>query len=106
MVQQINESNYKDIIQQNDITVIKFWAEWCGPCKALAPQYESISDDTSALFCEMEVDENPDAAEECNIKSLPTVIVYLKGEELKRFVGSGCIQDLKSFLPTVQIPEE
>lgn len=105
MVQKVNESNYKGVIEQNDITVIKFWADWCAPCKATTPQYEALSDAYSALFCDMQVDENPDAADDCEIKSIPTVIIYLKGEEIKRFVGSDCVENLKSFLPTVQVPE-
>lgn len=107
MVQSINENNYNSVISQSDIVVIKFWADWCNPCKAMAQRFEELSEThANAEFYEMSVDENPDAASTLGIRSIPACIVFVKGERAETFVGSTAINELNSYLPTIQIEEE
>ena len=100
MVQEINDNIVKGIIAENSVTCIKFWAEWCEPCKQIAPKYEALSEqvDLDVMMCSMAVDENPDTCEELNIRSIPTIVVFKDGTEERRFTGSDCVSQLKDYL--------
>jgi thioredoxin 1 len=86
--------------------VVDFWAEWCGPCKVIAPILGEIADEQSGnlTVAKLNVDENPDVAMRYNVMSIPTLIVFDKGEVRKRLVGAKgkgqLLQELTEFLPT------
>lgn len=105
MVQAINESNFKGIVNDNPVTVVKFAADWCQPCKHIAPAYEELSDkvDAEVMLCQANVDEEPELAEKFNIRSVPTIIVFVKGKEDNRFAGTDAVIKLEAYLPTIQL---
>ncbi len=85
--------------------VVDFWAEWCGPCKMIAPILGEIATEQPGLtVAKLNVDENPDIAMRFNVMSIPTLLVFHQGEVRKRLVGAKgkgqLLQELNEFLPT------
>jgi thioredoxin 1 len=85
----VTDSNFAETIKNNKIVLVDFWATWCGPCRALAPTIEELSREYSGkvLVGKLDVDENPAAAEQFQVFSIPTMIVFKDGKEADRLVG-------------------
>ena len=85
--------------------MVDFWAEWCGPCKMIAPILEELATEQAGTItvAKLNVDENPDLAMRYNVMSIPTLLVFKDGEIAKRLVGakpkSALLQELSEFLP-------
>lgn len=105
MVQEINTNNIEGIINDNPITCIKFSAEWCPTCKPVADKYEALSDEVDAevICCATNVDEEPELTEQFNIRSIPTIIIFVKGQETERYTGSDCVEKAHEFIKTVNL---
>ncbi len=86
--------------------VVDFWAEWCGPCKMIAPILSEIATEQAGkvTIAKLNVDENPELAMRFNVMSIPTLLVFHKGEVAKRLVGAKgkgqLLQELDEFLVT------
>ena len=85
--------------------LIDFWAEWCGPCKMIAPILDEIAVEHPGItIAKLNVDENPEIAMRFNVMSIPTLLVFHQGEVRKRLVGAKgkgqLMQELSEFLPT------
>ena len=74
----------------DEAVVVDFWAEWCGPCKMIAPILEEIAVENRGkiAIAKLNVDENPDIARRFDVMSIPTLIVFKDGEPQKRLVGA------------------
>jgi len=85
----ITDSNFEETIKKNKLVFVDFWANWCGPCRALAPTIQELAKEYSgkALIGKLDVDENPAAAEKFQVFSIPTMIVFKNGQEAERLVG-------------------
>jgi thioredoxin 1 len=70
--------------------VVDFWAEWCGPCKMIAPVLEDIAKENAGRvqIAKLNVDENPNVARRYDVMSIPTLLVFADGEVKKRLVGA------------------
>ena len=85
--------------------VVDFWAEWCGPCKMIAPILSEIATEQAGhlTVAKLNVDENPEIAMRYSVMSIPTLIVFRGGEVQKRLVGAKgkgqLLQELDEFLP-------
>ena len=86
----ISDANFEqEVIQSDTPVLVDFWAEWCGPCRALTPVIESLSDEYSgrAKIAKMDVDANQQTAMKFGIRSIPTVMLFNKGEVVDSFIG-------------------
>ena len=84
--------------------VVDFWAEWCGPCKMIAPALEEIASEHrgKVTVAKLNVDDNPDTARRYDVMSIPTLLVFQDGQPVKRLVGAKgkgqLLQDLSEFI--------
>lgn len=91
-------SDFKDKTSKGKV-VVDFWAEWCGPCKMIAPIFEELSKEMKGItFAKLNVDEDGEIAAEAGVRGIPTMILYKDGEEVSRIVGFLPKQELKSKL--------
>jgi thioredoxin 1 len=70
--------------------LVDFWAEWCGPCKAIAPILDEIADENAGklTIAKLNVDQNPETAMRYDVMSIPTLILFKDGQPAKRLVGA------------------
>jgi thioredoxin 1 len=101
----LTDSTFDEEVKTADAPVIvDFWAEWCGPCKMIAPILEEIAAEQhgKVRVAKLNVDDNPDAARRFDVMSIPTLIVFKDGEPAKRLVGAKgkgqLLQELAEFL--------
>ncbi len=87
---ELNETNFdREVLQSNQPAVVDFWAEWCGPCKMLAPAFDEIASDLKgrAVVAKVNVDEQPALAARFNIQSIPTLLYFSGGELRDQTIG-------------------
>ena len=90
-VQNITDSNFESEVLKSEIPVlIDFWAEWCGPCKAIAPSLEELSEEMSNKLkvVKINVDENPSTSQEYSIRSIPALMIFKDGEKISEKMGA------------------
>jgi thioredoxin 1 len=85
----VTDSNFEETLKNNKLFFVDFWANWCGPCRALAPTIVELSNEYygKVLIGKLDVDENPVTAEKFQVFSIPTMIVFKNGKEAERLVG-------------------
>jgi thioredoxin 1 len=83
------DENIKGLIDEG-VTLVDFWAPWCGPCRMVAPVIDELANDfdKKANIVKVNTDEMGDLAAEYNVRSIPTVIIFKDGNEQERFVGA------------------
>lgn len=95
------ENNFEEqVLNSKGLTIVDFWAPWCGPCKMFGPIFEGISKTNSDIrFCKLNVDEdNEDISKKLGVMSIPTIILFKDGEEIKRNIGFMDEDSLINFL--------
>jgi thioredoxin 1 len=86
----VTDSDFgEQVINSSTPVLVDFWAEWCGPCRALGPVIESISEEYAGQIkvAKIDVDTNPQVAMQFGIRSIPTVMLFDKGQIVDTFIG-------------------
>ena len=84
----VTDNNFNQVIAENDLILVDFWASWCGPCKVLSPILDEISNETGLLVGKLNVDENEEKTIEYGVSSIPTMVLFKSGQPVKTIVGA------------------
>ena len=88
----LTEPEFAEVIENNDIVILDFWAEWCGPCKAYGPVYERVSNEfDDVIFAKINTEEEPELGRMFNIRSIPTTIAFK--EQIGVFIQPGALPE-------------
>ena len=96
-----NDQNFEaDVLQSDKAVLLDFWAEWCGPCKVIAPLLDEAADEYAdrITVAKLNVDENPNVASKFGIRSIPTLILFKDGAVQAQKMGAMSKGDLTAFL--------
>jgi len=84
----ITDNTFNEVINDNDLVLVDFWADWCGPCKMLSPILDEISEERGLLVGKLNVDENPVKVAEYSVHSIPTMVLFKSGQPVKTITGA------------------
>lgn len=90
------EKDFNKLIEET--AVVDFYATWCGPCKMFGPIFEEVSKSSDINFIKLDVDKSSDIAREYGVMSIPTVILFREGKEVKRYTGFMSKEELINFI--------
>ena len=90
----------KDVLGSDQLVLVDFWAEWCGPCRMIAPILEQVAEsmDGKVQIAKLNVDENQDVAVKYQVSSIPTLILFKDGEVADRVMGALPQSALEKFI--------
>ncbi len=103
MTSKVTDASFEaDVLKAEEPVVVDFWAEWCGPCRAIAPALEELSTefDGKVKIVKLNVDENPNTAAQFGIRSIPTLLLFKGGKLAAQKVGASHKGDLSNWINT------
>jgi thioredoxin 1 len=84
----VTDQEFQSVVESNELVLMDFWADWCGPCKMLSPILDEIANERGILVGKLNVDENPEKTEEYSVSSIPTMVLFKSGQPVKTIVGA------------------
>jgi len=104
MTKQVTDQTFQEVVLKSEAPVlVDFWAEWCGPCRMLAPILDEVSEElqNQAKIVKLNIDENPQVTNQYGIRSIPTLILFKNGEALETRVGNLPKSKIKEWITSV-----
>lgn len=102
----LTQENFaKEVLQSSAPVLVDFWAEWCGPCKMIAPVLDELADEYGerAKICKVNIDEHQALAAEYGVRAIPTLLLFHNGQVADQMVGARSKRDLKASLDRVAV---
>ena len=102
-VSKVSDATFdSEVLKATEPVVVDFWAEWCGPCRMIAPALEEIAGTLNGKvkIVKLNVDENPQTAAKYGIQSIPTLMIFKNGQMASRQIGAAPKQKLKQWITT------
>ena len=103
-IQSIKEDSFeKEVVNSELPVLIDFWAEWCGPCKEMNPILEEVSSEMEEKIkvLKINIDENPNIPNKYGVQSIPTLIIFKKGEAIATKVGASIKSDIITWIDSI-----
>jgi len=92
------DADLESFVASNDVVLADFYADWCGPCKMLAPIVERLAAETEAGVAKVDVDVNQQLAADYGVQGVPTLVLFVNGEQVKKMVGVQSEDQLRSLI--------
>lgn len=95
----VTDDNFEsEVLKSNVPVLVDFWAEWCGPCRALAPKLDELANEWGEKIqvCKINIDENRDSAVKFGVRSIPMMILFKDGKEVEQIIGNVPKEDIQS----------
>ena len=95
-----NETFENEVLEQTKLVLVDFWAEWCGPCKQIAPTLEELAEKYSEnlSICKVDVDANRELALQYNVRSIPSLMIFKNGEMVDSLIGAVSLEELEDLV--------
>jgi thioredoxin 1 len=99
-IQEVTDDTFKDATAADRVTLVDFWAPWCGPCRRLNPVIEELSQEMGdkVNFLKLNTDENPETGARFGIMSIPTLLVFKGGEKVDQLIGAHPKDNIRTVL--------
>ena len=101
MTTSVNSETFtSEVLEQTKLVLVDFWAEWCGPCKQIAPTLEELAEKYSENLsvCKVDVDSNRELALQYNVRSIPSLIIFKNGEMVDSLIGAVSLEELEDLV--------
>jgi thioredoxin 1 len=84
----VTDKTFEDTLSSNNLILIDFWAEWCGPCKKMSPILDEIENQFNLPVGKLNVDDNPEKTLEYQVSSIPTMVLFKDGQPVHKIIGA------------------
>ena len=101
MTTSVNSETFaSEVLEQTKLVLVDFWAEWCGPCKQIAPTLEELAEKYSENLsvCKVDVDANRELALQYNVRSIPSLMIFKNGEMVDSLIGAVSLEELEDLV--------
>lgn len=102
-MKEINSDKWNDVLESNRPVLVDFWAQWCGPCRIVAPVLEEISGEYQDKidFVKVNVDQNSELSSRYNVFSIPTIAIFNKGQIVAQQIGASTKESYKKMIEKI-----